>query len=211
MSKTPIPPDMKREVVDRDGIDCLRCGCATIRHVDGRVRPDTPAFDHVWPEAQGGPTIVRNLQLLCTGCNRAKGATHADYRTAPIVGGAWHLRELQPVKAAVHSVNLPVRGPRMERPHTGLGMAMSFVGWVLGLTVVVASHGNGVVYGNYLMFYPLTIGWFLYVIGAGDKRPFEPQKPTSDRAEVVAAHAAIDARVAAEVEQIKAEALARRS
>jgi hypothetical protein len=96
MSTTPIPPEMRAEVIDRDGIDCLRCGTPVQRHLDGRVRPDTLAFDHVWPEHLGGPTIVRNLQVLCTLCNRAKGATHADYRTAPIVGGAWHPSEARP-------------------------------------------------------------------------------------------------------------------
>jgi len=99
MSKTPIPPEMKQEVVDRDGIDCLRCKIPVKKHLDGRVRPDTIAFDHVWPEHHGGPTIVRNLQVLCTGCNREKGATHADYRTAPITGGAWHPSENRPVLA----------------------------------------------------------------------------------------------------------------
>ena len=32
-------------------------------------------FDHAIPFALGGATTVENLQLLCAGCNRVKGAS----------------------------------------------------------------------------------------------------------------------------------------
>lgn len=34
-------------------------------------------FDHILPYSKGGPSTYRNIQILCTACNRLKGATAA--------------------------------------------------------------------------------------------------------------------------------------
>lgn len=46
-----------------------------------RKEPDiTLVPDHVVPLALGGSDGIRNIQCLCSGCNRAKGATTLDLR-----------------------------------------------------------------------------------------------------------------------------------
>lgn len=59
----PIPRDMQRRVLDRDGHRCLRCGSTERLHVD-----------HIYPRYLGGWNIEANLQTLCRACNLAKGA-----------------------------------------------------------------------------------------------------------------------------------------
>jgi hypothetical protein len=59
-----IPDVVKVFVWQRDGGCCVRCGS------DQRLE-----FDHIIPLAMGGANTARNLQLLCEGCNRAKGAS----------------------------------------------------------------------------------------------------------------------------------------
>ncbi|MFD3745865.1 TerD family protein [Nocardia sp. NPDC058633] len=58
-----IPQDVKAQVWQRDGGACVECG-------DGHYLE----FDHIIPLSRGGATSVTNLQILCRGCNRAKGA-----------------------------------------------------------------------------------------------------------------------------------------
>ena len=41
-----------------------------------RGKPGGFEPDHIMPVAKGGLTKASNLQLLCTGCNREKGAEH---------------------------------------------------------------------------------------------------------------------------------------
>jgi 5-methylcytosine-specific restriction endonuclease McrA len=60
-SRAPIPPEMARAVIKRDGQRCVECGT-----------PEDLQFDHVLPVALGGGTTVENLQVLCGVCNRAK-------------------------------------------------------------------------------------------------------------------------------------------
>jgi len=59
--RPPLPPQMKRAVIERDGLRCVQCGST-----------DDLQFDHVLPVALGGATSVENLQVLCADCNRAK-------------------------------------------------------------------------------------------------------------------------------------------
>jgi len=56
-------------LVARDGERCARCGAV------GKMQ-----IDHVIPVAQGGPSLLSNLQLLCAACNNAKGNRLQDFR-----------------------------------------------------------------------------------------------------------------------------------
>ncbi|MFE3029245.1 TerD family protein [Nocardia tengchongensis] len=58
-----IPQEMKSRVWQRDGGKCVECGAQEYLE-----------FDHVIPWSRGGATSIDNLQILCRGCNLAKGA-----------------------------------------------------------------------------------------------------------------------------------------
>lgn len=57
-----IPRAVQREVWQRDGGRCVECGTK-----------EKLCFDHIVPFSRGGSNTVRNLQLLCEGCNGSKG------------------------------------------------------------------------------------------------------------------------------------------
>lgn len=57
-----ITRTVQREVWQRDGGRCVECGTK-----------EKLCFDHIVPFSRGGSNTVRNLQLLCEGCNGAKG------------------------------------------------------------------------------------------------------------------------------------------
>jgi hypothetical protein len=59
-----IPSELRRAVFTRDGGRCVEC--------DSNFDIQ---YDHVIPVALGGATTEQNLQILCAGCNRQKGAT----------------------------------------------------------------------------------------------------------------------------------------
>jgi len=61
--REPISREVRLTVWRRDGGRCTECGG------DFELQ-----YDHVIPVALGGATTAENLQLLCAGCNRAKGA-----------------------------------------------------------------------------------------------------------------------------------------
>jgi 5-methylcytosine-specific restriction endonuclease McrA len=52
------------KVVRRDGQICRAC--------HKNVPDNEIEFDHVIPNARGGPTTPENLRILCRGCNRQK-------------------------------------------------------------------------------------------------------------------------------------------
>lgn len=56
-----VPPERKRQVLERDGFACRRC------HATERLE-----IDHVHPYSKGGTHDVENLQVLCKRCNRKK-------------------------------------------------------------------------------------------------------------------------------------------
>lgn len=58
-----IPRRVRLEVWERDGARCVECGSGFDLQ-----------FDHLIPVRLGGGDDAANLQLLCGGCNRAKGA-----------------------------------------------------------------------------------------------------------------------------------------
>ena len=61
--RTPVPVDIRRVVFERDGGRCVDCESSFDLQ-----------YDHVIPVSLGGATTIENLQLLCAGCNRKKGA-----------------------------------------------------------------------------------------------------------------------------------------
>lgn len=56
-----IPRLVQREVWQRDGGRCVECGTRA-----------KLCFDHIVPFSLGGSNTVRNIQLLCEGCNLSK-------------------------------------------------------------------------------------------------------------------------------------------
>jgi 5-methylcytosine-specific restriction enzyme A len=63
--RAPIPVRTRAIVFARDGLRCRRCG--SIHNLE---------IDHVHPFARGGSDDLSNLQTLCRGCNRRKGARY---------------------------------------------------------------------------------------------------------------------------------------
>lgn len=59
-----IPQAVKVSVWQRDAGRCVDCG--SNKELE---------FDHIIPLAMGGANTMRNLQLLCSTCNRRKGAS----------------------------------------------------------------------------------------------------------------------------------------
>lgn len=59
-----IPVEVRKAVFDRDGGRCVQCGS----NFDIQ-------YDHIIPFAMGGSSTLQNLQILCAGCNREKGAS----------------------------------------------------------------------------------------------------------------------------------------
>lgn len=63
VERLPIPDAVKMYVWQRDGGHCVRCGSQ-----------ENLEYDHIIPVSKGGSNTARNIQLLCSSCNRAKGA-----------------------------------------------------------------------------------------------------------------------------------------
>lgn len=59
-----ISKELKLAVYRRDGGRCVACGSTFDLQ-----------YDHVIPFSLGGATSLENLQLLCSSCNQAKGAS----------------------------------------------------------------------------------------------------------------------------------------
>jgi hypothetical protein len=69
--KRVAPPQwVRRAVLYRDRGMCALCGM----DISGLLNISTiENFDHIVPLAQGGLNDITNIQLLCEGCNKAKG------------------------------------------------------------------------------------------------------------------------------------------
>lgn len=65
MNKKRIPTNIRRQVIERDGLHCVYC--------DEDLTNAEVHLDHVIPESKGGLTNYQNLQVTCRKCNLAKG------------------------------------------------------------------------------------------------------------------------------------------
>jgi 5-methylcytosine-specific restriction endonuclease McrA len=65
MLKQRIPLNLRRRIIERDGLWCVYC--------DEDLSDSEIHMDHVIPESQGGATTYNNLQVTCRKCNLAKG------------------------------------------------------------------------------------------------------------------------------------------
>ena len=65
MLKQRIPLNLRRRIIERDGLWCVYC--------DEDLADAEIHMDHVIPESQGGETTYNNLQVTCRKCNLAKG------------------------------------------------------------------------------------------------------------------------------------------
>jgi hypothetical protein len=63
----PIPPEVRMTVFIRDGGRCVQCGQAA-----------SLEYDHLIPRSLGGAATEANIRLLCTPCNRQRGARLRD-------------------------------------------------------------------------------------------------------------------------------------
>jgi len=65
MIKERIPTNLRRMVIERDGLRCVYC--------DLDLTNNEVHLDHLIPESQGGTTSFNNLQVTCRKCNLEKG------------------------------------------------------------------------------------------------------------------------------------------
>lgn len=65
MLKERIPTNLRRMVIERDGLRCVYC--------DDDLTNSEVHLDHVIPESRGGLTNYENLQVTCRKCNLTKG------------------------------------------------------------------------------------------------------------------------------------------
>jgi 5-methylcytosine-specific restriction endonuclease McrA len=56
-----IPEKARKEIYERHGCKCVKCGSA-----------ESLQLDHIIPFSKGGKTIKTNLQTLCKKCNLGK-------------------------------------------------------------------------------------------------------------------------------------------
>lgn len=62
--KKQLPAKVRAQVMARDGLRCVQCGCDDIEEL---------GVDHIIADANGGPGTLDNLQTLCRPCNSRKG------------------------------------------------------------------------------------------------------------------------------------------
>ena len=57
-----VPPELRQNVLERDGYKCVMCGSAKYLQID-----------HIKPFSKGGDTVFENLQTMCRKCKLRKG------------------------------------------------------------------------------------------------------------------------------------------
>lgn len=96
MARKTIPFKIRKEVIDRVGTNCVKCGKEGFESINNNGAPTVKEkeqikdylnvydarhfiwtnrsmeFDHIIPLAMGGTDDVNNLQILCRKCNRGK-------------------------------------------------------------------------------------------------------------------------------------------
>lgn len=65
-----VRPGLRFRVFKRDNFRCIACGRSPATHLNIELHAD-----HVLAVANGGKTVIENLQTLCQGCNLGKGRT----------------------------------------------------------------------------------------------------------------------------------------
>ncbi len=65
-----VRPGLRFRVFKRDNFRCVACGRSPATHLNIELHAD-----HVLAVANGGKTLIENLQTLCQGCNLGKGRT----------------------------------------------------------------------------------------------------------------------------------------
>lgn len=83
MKKERIPVNLRRMVIERDGLRCVYC--------DEDLTNAEVHLDHVIPESQGGATSLSNLQVTCRKCNLAKGTLTESEFVSKLRQRAWNI------------------------------------------------------------------------------------------------------------------------
>lgn len=65
-----VRPGLRFRVFKRDNFRCVACGRSPATHLNIELHAD-----HILAVANGGKTVIENLQTLCQGCNLGKGRT----------------------------------------------------------------------------------------------------------------------------------------
>ena len=63
ITRKTIKEELRNKVFERDKYKCVKCG-----------KKEKLVMDHIVPFIRGGKTELKNLQTLCSNCNRIKGA-----------------------------------------------------------------------------------------------------------------------------------------
>lgn len=75
-----VRPGLRFKVLSRDRFRCLGCGRSPATHLNVELH-----VDHIMAVANGGTTVMENLQTLCKDCNLGKGRTEVNPAGVPSI------------------------------------------------------------------------------------------------------------------------------